>query len=101
MNHPNEIELGGVELADQSYEVARLWVTHNGGSNVWVDARVLDDPKTFGYLLADAIRQAAFAYNQVWGLTQDGAAKAIAAGVAEELEQRLTIEDEIQDRSAG
>jgi hypothetical protein len=52
-------------------------------------------------LLADAIRQAAFAYNQVWGLTQDDAAKAIAAGVAEELEQRLTIEDEIQDRSAG
>jgi hypothetical protein len=89
MSHPNEIELGGVELTDEAYEVARLWVTHNGGSNVWVDARVLDDPRHFGYLIADAIRHAAFAYSQVWSVDANEAAKAIAAGVVEELEQQL------------
>ena len=89
MSHPNEIELGGVELTDESYEVARLWVTHKAGSNIWVDARVLEDPRSFGYLVADAIRHAAFAYSRVWDLDQDEAVKAIAAGVVEELEQQL------------
>ena len=101
MTHANEIELGGIELTDEAYEVARLWVTNNAGSSVWVDARVLEDPRTFGYLLADAIRQAAFAYSQVWGLEQGDAAKAIAAGLAEELEQRLTIEGGIENGSAS
>ena len=89
MSHPNEIALGGVELTEQSYEVARVWVTHGAGSSVWVDARVLEDPRSFGYAIADAIRHAAFAYSQVWNLDQDDAIKAIAGGVAEELEQRL------------
>ena len=101
MTHPNEIELGGIELTDEAYEVARLWVANNAGSSVWVDARVLEDPRTFGYLLADGIRQAAFAYSQVWGLEQSDAAKAIAAGLAEELEQRLTIDGGIENGSAS
>jgi hypothetical protein len=89
MSHPNEIELGGAELTDEAYEVARVWVTHRAGSRVWVDARVLEQPRDFGYLIADTIRHAAFAYSQVSGLEQDEAVKAIAAGVAEELEQQF------------
>ena len=61
MSHPNKIKLGGVELTEQSYEVARVWVTHEAGSSAWIDAGVLEDPKTFGYLMADVVRQAAFA----------------------------------------
>jgi hypothetical protein len=100
MTHPNEIELGGIELTDDSYEVARLWVTHEAGSSIWVDSRVLEDPKDFGYLLADAIRQAAFAYGKVWGIDQAHVAKAIAAGVAEGLEERLTVEGGTENGSA-
>ena len=99
MSHPNEIELGGIELTDQSYEVARLWVTQNAASSVWVDARVLEQPRDFGYLVADAMRHAAFAYSQVWNLDQADTLKAIAAGVAEELEQQLGKETSTQDGS--
>ena len=87
MSHPNEIKLGGIELTDQSYEVARIWVTHEAASSVWVDAGVIEDPKTFGYLMADAVRQAAFAYSKVWGIDQADAAKAIAGGLVEDLER--------------
>ena len=97
MSHPNEIELGGIQLAEDSYEVARLWVTQNAGSSVWVDARVLEQPRDFGYLIADAIRHAAFAYSQVWNLDQDEAVRAIATGVAEELEQQFGKETLAQD----
>ena len=99
MSHPNEIELGGIALTDESYEVARLWVTHSAGSSVWVDAGVLEQPRDFGFLIADAIRHAAFAYSQVHGLDQDEAVKAIAAGVAEELEQQFGKETSTQDGS--
>jgi hypothetical protein len=99
MSHPNEIELGGIELTDEAYEVARLWVTHSAGSSVWVDARVLEQPRDFGYLIADAIRHAAFAYSQVWNLDKDDAVKAIAAGVAEELEQQFGKHVSTQDGS--
>ena len=89
MSQPNEIKLGGVELTDQSYEVARIWVTHEAGSSTWVDAGVLEDPKTFGYVMADAVRQAAFAYSMVWGIDQGEAAKAITAGLVEDLERQF------------
>jgi hypothetical protein len=100
MSHPNEIELGGVELADESYEVARLWVTHEAGSGILVDARVLEDPRQFGYLIADTIRHAAFAYSQVWKLDQDEAAKVITAGMAEELERLMSKDISSTDGSA-
>lgn len=98
MNHPNEIELGGIDLTEQSYEVARLWVTHEAGSGILVDARVLEEPTQFGYLLADAVRHAAFSYSQVWNLDGNQAAKAIAAGFAEELERQFPKES-MQDGS--
>jgi hypothetical protein len=89
MSHPNEIELGGVNLTEQSYETARIWVTHEAGSSVWVDARVIEEPRVFGYLIADAIRHAAFAYASVWNLEQNEALQAIVDGVAEELREQF------------
>ena len=89
MSHPNEIKLGGVELTEQSYEVARVWVTHEAGSSAWIDAGVLEDPKTFGYLMADVVRQAAFAYSQVYKIDQGEAAKAITSGLVEDLEKQF------------
>jgi len=99
MSHKNEIELGGIELTDQSYEAARLWVTHSAGSSVWVDARVLEEPKDFGYLIADAIRHAAFAYARVWNLDQNKALQAIVNGVAEELGEQFSEVTSIRDGS--
>lgn len=89
MSHPNEIDLGDVPLAEESYEVARLWVTNEAGSTVWVDARVLEDPRSFGYLLADAIRQAAFAYSKVYGCGQEEALDGVVNGLVEELGDQL------------
>jgi hypothetical protein len=99
MTHPNEIELGGVELTEQSYEAARVWVTHNAGSSVWIDARVIEEPKVFGYLMADTIRHAAFAYSRVWNLDQDEALQAIVDGLAEELREQFNEVTTIQDGS--
>jgi hypothetical protein len=101
MSHPNEIELGGIELTDESYEVARLWVTHEAGSGILVDARVLEDPRQFGYLIADAIRHAAFAYSLVWKLDQNETARVIAAGVVEEIERLLSKDISSKDGSAS
>jgi len=64
-----------------------------------VDARVLEQPRDFGYLVADAMRHAAFAYSQVWNLDRADALKAIAAGIAEELEQQLGKETSTRDGS--
>lgn len=98
MSHSNEIELGGVELTEDSYEVARLWVTNEAGSTIWVDARVLDDPRSFGYLVADAIRQAAFSYSTIYGGSKEDALQAIVDGVTEELDEQLNRADEEEGR---
>ena len=98
MSHSNEIELGGVELAEESYEVARLWVTNGAGSTIWVDARVLEDPRSFGYLVADAIRQAALSYSMIYGGSKDDAMKAIVDGVGEELDEHLNRADAEEGR---
>lgn len=94
MSHPNEIELGNVPLAEESYEVARLWVTDKAGSTVWVDANILEDPRSFGYLLADAIRQAAFAYSKVYGTDQEVALRGVVKGLVEELGDELHRADQ-------
>ena len=59
-DHPNAIALDkGAQLTSESVEVARIWITNGAGSNVLIDAGILEDPTVFGYLLADTIRHAA------------------------------------------
>lgn len=60
--HRNEIELDQAILTDKSYEIARLWVTSGGGSTVWIASNVMQDPRAFGRLMADAMRYGAAAY---------------------------------------
>ena len=96
----NEISLeDGDVLTENSAEVARIWVTDNAGSSVWIDARVLEDPRVFGYLMADTIRHAARAYAGTWDLDENDALQAIVDGVAEELSEQFGEIETIQDGS--
>ncbi|VVT21295.1 conserved hypothetical protein [Sphingomonas aurantiaca] len=97
-DHPNAIKLdAGAALTDESVEVARIWITNNAGSNVLIDAGVLEDPTVFGYLLADTIRHAARAYAGTWGLAEHAALQAIVEGVSAELRDQVTTISTIQE----
>ena len=85
-------------LGGRVHEVARLWVTDRAGSTIWVDASILKDPRSFGYLLADAIRQAAFAYSKVYGSDQEDVLRGIVNGLVEELGDELDRADRPQGR---
>ena len=76
---------GSDELTSESSEVARIWVTNNAGSTTWINASILEDPKVFGYLMADTIRNAAQAYATDWNMAENVALRAIVDGIAEEL----------------
>ena len=89
----------GDELTDESSEVARIWVTNNAGSSVWIDAGVLDDPHVFGYLMADTIRHAARAYAGTWSLDEGEALQSIVNGLTEELRDQVSAITTIQEGS--
>jgi hypothetical protein len=67
-------------LSDQSFEVARLWVTHGGYSTVFINAHYLPDPTQFGLLLADTIEHGATAYASAFGMAREEAAAKILEG---------------------
>ena len=97
-NHPNSIALDkGAQLTGESVEVARIWITDGAGSNVLIDAGILEDPTIFGYLLADTIRHAARAYAGTWGIDEDAALQAIVDGVGAELREQFTTITTIQE----
>ena len=89
----------GEQLTDDSSEVARIWVTKGAGSSVWIDARILEDPHTFGYLMADTIRHAARAYAGTWSLEEADALQSIVNGLTEELRDQVTAITTIQEGS--
>ena len=82
--HPISVE-GSAALTSESSEVARVWVTHNAGSTIWINASILEDPKVFGYLVGDMIRNGARVYASTWEMDEGEALRAIVDGVAEEL----------------
>ena len=89
-DHANAIQLeNGDALTDDSHEVARVWITNGGQSSVWIAAYLLEDPKTFGYLMADTVRHAALAYANTHGLDEDEALQAIVDGLGEELREQF------------
>ena len=97
-DHPNAIKLDeGAALTGESLEVARIWITNNAGSNVLIDAGVLENPTVFGYLLADTIRHAARAYAATWDIAEDAALQAIVDGVSAELRDQVTTITTIQE----
>jgi len=81
------LERGDV-LTDRSAEVARIWITDGAGSSVWIAAHLLEDPKVFGYLMADTIRHAARAYAGTWGGEEPAMLQAIVDGVGEALREQ-------------
>lgn len=87
----------GDELTDASSEVARIWVTDGAGSSVWIDARLLEDPKVFGYLMADTIRHAARAYAGTWNVYEGDALQSIVAGLTDELRDQISDITTIQE----
>ena len=85
-DHPNALDLSnGGTLTDQSHEVMRVWVTNGAGSNVWINATLLEDPHVFGFLMSDTIRHAARAYATTWGKDEREMLEQIVAGLSEEL----------------
>jgi hypothetical protein len=93
-NHANAIVLDkGAQLTSESVEVARIWITNGAGSNVLIDAGILEDPTVFGYLIADTIRHAA----GTWGIDEDAALQAIVDGVGTELREQFTTITTLQE----
>ncbi len=90
---------GGETLTAASSEVARIWITDGAGSSVWIQAGLLEDPKVFGYLMADTIRHAARAYAGTWSIDEGAALQQIVDGVTEELRDQVTDITTIQEGS--
>ncbi|HMG46397.1 MAG TPA: DUF5076 domain-containing protein [Allosphingosinicella sp.] len=87
----------GDDLTDDSYEIARVWITNNAGSSVWIAAWALDDPVAFGHLMAETIRHGARAYATTYGLDEDAALQDIVDGLSEELREQFTEITTIQE----
>lgn len=87
------------DLGPDAAEIARVWVNDEGGASVWIAAFRLEDPKMFGYLMADTMRHAARAYAGTWSIGEDAALEAIAQGVSEALRGQTTTVTTIQDGS--
>ena len=95
-DHPGAIALtGGDTLTAESVEVARIWVTNNAGSSVWIDPNPIGEPHVFGYLLADTLRHAARAYADLEEIDELEALQAIYAGLVEELRAQINTIDTI------
>ena len=98
--HPNEIALEhGDELTQESHEIARLWMTNNAGSSVWINARAIDDPRVFGYLVSDMVRHGARAYASTWDLDENECLQAILDGLGEELREQFGEIETVQKGS--
>ncbi len=96
-DHPNSIELeNGDVLTEDSFEIARIWVTNNAGSSVWIHAGLIEDPRVFGYLMADTVRHAAVAYAGTYGIDEIAALQAIADGFVEQLGRQSTAIETLQ-----
>ena len=93
----DEINLeNGDVLTDESSEVARIWVTNNAGSSVWINPSVLAEPIAFGYLMADSIRHAARAYSLAWDMPEEEALQQMCDGFLAELREQVRDIEMIQ-----
>jgi hypothetical protein len=90
---------GAQELGAGAAEIARVWINEEGGASVWIAAFRLEDPKMFGYLMADTIRHAARAYAGTWSIDENVALQTIASGLSEALRDQINTITTIQDGS--
>ena len=88
-------------LTDDSWEIARVWVTHNEGSHVWISAWALDGAKNFGHLMVDTIRHGAAAYAQHTGVPFEQALQAILGSVMGDLQAEFAKVERVTPRDAA
>ena len=94
MAHPNEIQIEDENgLNDESFEIMRVWVTHNGGSPVWIRGGVVANPDVLGRVIANAILHTARAHAQATGMPEAEAVAAIRQGVVGGLDDRARLEE--------
>lgn len=89
----------GDELTDDSWEIARVWITNNNGSHVWIAAYALDGARSFGRLMGDTIRHGARAYATTYGLDEQDVLQEIVDGVGDELREQFENIETIQPGS--
>jgi hypothetical protein len=100
VSHPNELSLEhGDVLTSDSHEIMRVWVTNSAGSSVWINALAIDEPRIFGYLMADTIRHGARAYATTWNLDENDCLQSILDGLGEELREQFNEVEMIQKGS--
>ena len=98
----NTIKLNhGGALTDDSWEIARIWITNGEGSHVWIAAWALEGPENFGHLMVDTMRHAAQAYADNTGVPAAEALQMMLAGIAGDLGPELTRLGTVSARSPG
>ncbi|MEQ1539771.1 MAG: DUF5076 domain-containing protein [Sphingorhabdus sp.] len=91
------IFVDGLEILDNSYEVARLWVENNGPATCIIQPERLAAPEMFGMLMVDAIRHAAVAFSQCYGTSEADALARIWSGLDAERDYETSPIETIQD----
>ena len=99
--HPEAISVAGLDLLDNSVEVARLWVENEGPATCIIQPERLAEPEMFGMLMVDAIRHGARAFSQCYGMTEQDALSRIWRGVDAERADPSSPLDTIQDYEEG
>ena len=95
--HPGAIAVDGYDFLDNSVEVARLWVEDRGPATCLIQPDRLAEPEMFGMLMVDAVRHAARAYAQCYGMSEDRALERIWQGLDAERGTNTTGLDTVQD----
>ena len=96
----DEIDVSDFDFLNDSREVARLWVEDNGPATCLIRPDILEKPEMFGLLIVDAVRHAARAYAQCYGISEEEALRGIWAGVDMEREQNTTDLETVSDYTA-
>lgn len=91
------IAVDDFDFLDNAVEVARLWVENEGPATCIIQPDVLKEPEMFGMLMVDAMRHAARAYAQCYGMPEEEALSRILQGVEMESGTNTTDLDTVQD----
>jgi hypothetical protein len=101
IQHPEAISVEGLDLLDNSVEVARLWVEDGGPATCIIQPERLAEPEMFGMLMVDAIRHGARAFSQCYGMTEEEALSRVWQGVDMERGDPSSPLDTVQNYEEG
>jgi hypothetical protein len=90
MEEPRQLPVPDqVDVADDAFELARLWVA-NQALHVTLQSNVWQDPATWGVMLVDLARHVARAYAQLEGRDPQVVLERIQAGFQAEFEKQTS-----------